>query len=194
MNELSKWVRGGWLGAWDRLVGPGATAGENVGTVGVGLLAATLAGVEIWLRLDTTVLQVLLVATLAFDLGGGVWANATPAARRWYHRPGQGFSQLFGFNAIHLQPFFVPWLFPKFVDGWGWAALLYLGVVIGTLVLYQLPARLRTAGALTYSTILLTAATQFWVAPVAWFAPAFILKLLVAHLLPEIPGQDPHPV
>ena len=52
----------------------------------MGLFGAIVAGIEIWLRSGTTALQVLLVAILAFDLAGGVWANATPAARRWYHR------------------------------------------------------------------------------------------------------------
>ncbi|MCA9778679.1 MAG: hypothetical protein KC800_18250 [Candidatus Eremiobacteraeota bacterium] len=190
MSGLSNQVRGGWLGAWDRLVGPGATAGENLGTLGVGLLAAIAAGIDIWLRRDVTVLQLSLVAILAFDLAGGVWANATPAARRWYHRPGQGFLQHFGFIAVHIQPFLLPWLFPDFVSGWEWATLLYVGVVLGTVVLYLMPSRLRTAGALTYSTFLLALTNQFWVSPLAWFAAAFILKLLVAHLLPEIPGKE----
>jgi len=139
----------GPLGTWDRLVGPGASAVENVGTVcGVlaGALAARLANRERE-GLRWTGAQRGVVAVIAADLWGGVWCNATPAARRWYHRPGQGLRAQAAIAAA-----------PRALRR-PLALALYAGAVLLNLYRWR-----PTPG-------------------LAWFAPVFFLKLLVAHAL-----------
>ncbi|MEO0759270.1 MAG: hypothetical protein AAFY78_20625 [Cyanobacteria bacterium J06648_16] len=83
--------REGWKGQLDRFIGPGATPAEMVlqlvPSVGAAITAPLYA---LTLPTDWTLWQVGVIAVLGFDLVGGVLTNATAAAKRWYHRPGQG--------------------------------------------------------------------------------------------------------
>lgn len=54
------------------------------------------------LPIDWTPWQLGAIAILGFDLVGGVLTNATAAAKRWYHRPGQGCLQHMAFVSMHL--------------------------------------------------------------------------------------------
>jgi len=170
--------RAGWWGAWDRLVGPGATRSENLGTAWVAFVGAGAAGGLAWLG-GGTVLQIALAAGLGLDVVGGVWVNATTTARRWYHRPGGGRLASVTFAAVHVHPFVVAWLFGAPL---GWATVLYGGCLLATALVHRMPRSLQTPTALTACVAILTVATAAGDAPlVPWFAPALTLKLVAAH-------------
>lgn len=178
--------RAGVIGLWDRFIGPGATRAENV----LILLWATLFTAEVvayalWAGLGWSALQLVVVAVLAFDIGGGVPANASNCAKRWYHRPGQGFWEHFAFPLIHVHPFVLALLFPGF--GWGTAAVVYVYLLVAAIVVLLSPLYLkRPVAFVLYSVALLGGLYALGVPPgLEWFVPLFFLKLLVAHLLPE---------
>jgi uncharacterized membrane protein YhaH (DUF805 family) len=182
-------IRSRLLGAWGQFFGPGASVAENAGSVIIGLVAAGVAWVELGLSMPgASTLQHVVAAALALELVAGTWTNATPSARRWHHRAGQGRIEHLGFSVAHVHPFIVAGLFEDCTLQW--AAMLYVTVAVGTMGLSLVPTRLRTAAAL----VLIAAAlgAEAWLAGevLRWFAPAYLLKLLAAHLLPEIPGQS----
>ncbi|BAD58575.1 hypothetical protein [Nocardia farcinica] len=168
----------------DTLVAPDASAGERLlgyGAASAGALVAVLAGVGAgW-----SILTVLVLGVVAFDLFGGATVNAMDAAKRWWHRPGQGPGRHLVFVAVHVQPFLVAWVVPGF--GWITAAGLYLatlvaaGIVLATPLPYRRPVGF-TVTTLTLAVVLAAAAVP---AAVAWFVPVLLIKLLLAHLQPE---------
>jgi hypothetical protein len=109
--------RSGFAGALDKFFGPGTTGAEawieGVFCIGAGVampLYAYLNGFE-W-----SLVQYILAAWLAFDMVGGIITNATSSAKRWYHRPGQGFKEHFNFIALHIgYLFLVAWLFRRWI-------------------------------------------------------------------------------
>lgn len=175
--------RRGLLGVWDRLNGPGATRAENVLNATWALLApAALVTFARTADLDWNAWQLGVTALLALDLAGGVSANASPAARRWWHRPGQGRRQPLAFLAAHVHPFVLAALFPGF--GWTTAASMYAALLLaGTLILAS-PVAVRRPTAYVLFTITLLMTMYAWptVPGLEWFAPVFYLKLLLAHL------------
>ena len=177
--------------ALDRFIGPGATRAELVLQFAPTVLAAMtlplIAHLQNWgWRWD----QHLVAAFLTFDLVGGVLTNATSAAKRWYHRPGQGAKQHLGFVAFHVfQPTllvlcFAPgdWLFVA--GGFGYLLLAAITVVVTPLYLRRPMAMLFLIGGWLLSLYALPAPAGF-----AWFLPVYYLKILVSHLLPEAPFQ-----
>ena len=185
--------RPGLIGAWDKFIGPGATNAEQwlqwSGTLG---LTAVLALINLNQRSDLnwSTLQWIVFLLLAFDISGGILTNATSAAKRWYHRAGQRFSDHFGFVAIHaVHLAAVAWFFR---DGdWLYFVVFYGWLLLGTAVILRTPLYLkRPLALLLYSvTLLLTSSFILPTAGLGWFIPFFFLKLLVAHLLPEAPFQ-----
>ena len=124
----------------------------------------------------------MVVAVFALDLAGGVSVNASPTARRWWHRPGQGAKEHFSFVALHVHPFVLALLFANF--SWSSAALLYGFLVVAAFVVLAAPRDLqRPVAFIAYALALLLV---FYVLSVPtgleWFAPLYYLKLLVAHL------------
>ena len=193
-------VRSGLLGGWDRLVGPGATASENVGTIGLGLVGALLAPQLSRAESPCTGLSTprrdATVCLLALDLWGGAWCNNTASAARWYHRDGQGFSQHLAFASAHMHPFVLAWLDRDGGDSrarWRWAAAQYGYLLLATaLVASRRPEHRRRTGLLT------TVGGAFLdqilgPSPAApWFGPVYFTKLLAGHvagaaLLPHDP-------
>lgn len=174
--------RSGLAGSWDRFVGPGATAAENGLIAGFALAVTALV---LWLAPAWTGWQQLVAGLLALDLAGGVAANAATPAKRWYHRAGQGASAHFGFVAVHLHPFVVAWLF----GGWLWGAAVYGYLLAAALLVIIAPRRLERPLALSLAAGGILLGLLVWPAPagMAWFAPLFYLKLLVAHLVREAP-------
>jgi hypothetical protein len=169
--------RGGLLGQWDQFVGPGATRGENLGTLSsaaLGLLVAARTTQPDRLRRHIALL-------LAADLFGGVWANATPAATRWYHRPGQGVRQHLLFSAAHLHPFVVAWLYRD--REWRFAVGNYAYLLAATAAVGLTPRQGRHAIALALWVGALWLNTARWrpTTGLRWFAPVFFFKLLVSH-------------
>jgi len=180
--------RAGLSGAWDRFIGPGATPAEQalgwIGALGVSLavLAYALLANPGW-----SLLQVIVLEVIAFDIGGGVVVNATGAAKRWYHRPGQGMAQPLGFVALHLHPFVIAWLFR---DGaWLWAAGIYGWLIASTVLIGLVPTAIKRPLALLLALvgILADALLAAPLAGLGWFVPLLGIKLLVSHLVPEEP-------
>ena len=181
--------RDGLGGLLDRFVGPGATRAELVLQFLPPLVAAIAAPTyAIVSDLHWSPLQLSLAALLALDLLGGIITNATSAAKRWYHRPGQGFRQHFNFVILHvLHVTIVAFLFRN-------GDQLFLGVVAGYLLvaaftILKTPLYLKRPVAFgLYSLALL--GDRYGLSPtpgLEWFLPFFFFKLLVSHLLPETP-------
>ncbi len=164
-------TRGGVAGALDRLIGPGATPAELWLVLLCAVLTALILPIHAVVYEDAAwgAVQVLLAGLLAFDLAGGVTANATSSAKRWYHRSGQGLAQHLGFVLIHgVQIFLVAWLF-RSMD-WPFFAAVYGYLIAASVVILASPLYLQrpVAMSLLWGTLLL-------------------LKLLVSHLLKEAP-------
>ena len=181
--------RAGWRGQLDRFIGPGATSAELwlqlLPAVGAAIAAPLYAST---LLVDWSPWQLGLIAFLGFDLVGGVLTNATAAAKRWYHRPGQGWKQHMTFVSLHLLHIgAVAW-------GLRGGDLTFFVVVVGYLLLASgailaSPDYLQRPIALgLYGFSLLGPLYVFAPTPgLEWFLPLFFLKLLVSHLLNEAP-------
>lgn len=180
--------REGLAGAWDKFVGPGANRIEII----LALTVAVLAGISIpiiaiYSGLGWNNLQIVVAALFAFDLFGGVVTNATSAAKRWYHREGQGFKEHLIFNAVHIHPFIIALLFSGF--GWESALLIYGYLIISAVILLKSPLYLERPLALTFYSGAIFMGVYLIQMPAGWewFIPLYFLKLLVAHLLREEP-------
>ena len=189
INWNSPQPRPGFIGAIDKFFGPGTTKAEGwiqaVFSVGAGLAMLIYAFMN---GFDWTLIQYILATWMAFDLVGGIITNATSSAKRWYHRQGQGFQELYAFIAPHVvYVFLVAWLF-RSMD---W---LYLGVITiyllgAALIILKTPLYLQRPvafGALVLSLLMNTYA----ILPVhglEWFVPFLCFKLLVSHALREEP-------
>jgi hypothetical protein len=136
---------------------------------------------------DLAVWQFAVLMLLAIDLGGGVFVNASAAAKRWYHRAGVPGWHHWAFVAVHLHPFLVAWLFPE--AGWRWAACLYTATVIAAAAVLCVPLYLRRPVAMALAALILAVLPLAAAVPLhlAWIAPVFVIKLLIAHLLHEEP-------
>lgn len=135
------------------------------------LLSAVLRGYH-W---DTK--QYFFASVAGLDLVGGVWANATPSTRRWWHRPGQGWRQHLTFAAGHIHPFLISKLYRK--NDWFFAVGNYFYMLSATAVVVAAPLSLQRPLSLT----LFAAGTllNFYVwkptAGLEWFGPVYLLKL-----------------
>lgn len=163
--------RSGLPGAWDRFVGPGATTIENAGTTATAAL-----GVVIGLTGGPSdrpwgPARRGLAALMGADLFGGVWANATPAATRWYHGRGQGPREMLAFSALHLHPFFVAALYRD--REWRFALGNYVYLLASTAVVASTPVPLRRAIALALCCGAVGLNTAMWrpTPGMGWFAP-----------------------
>jgi hypothetical protein len=181
--------RPGLLRQWDEFVGPGYTRAETIlllAFAGIGALIIILYNLIMFRQ--WSVIQHLVIAVIAFDLLGGVVCNATSPAKRWYHRPGQGFRQHFSFIVFHafhpalLALFFAPFTWLDFV-------LVYGFLLISAFVLLRVPLYLQrpTAFGLFALSMILGAFLVTPLAGFAWFLPIFYAKLLLAHLIREEP-------
>lgn len=185
--------RPGIPGIWDRLSGPGATPAENALNLTWTLLFTAGVVLHALVRpLGWSPVQLAVVALFAFDIAGGVSVNASPSARRWWHRPVQGRWAPLRFVLAHLHPFALALLFPAFT--WGGAALLY-GYAVGAalaIVLTPRPLQRPLAFVLYALSLLLSLYLIRVPAGLEWFAPLYLLKLLLAHtpLDPEVLGSD----
>lgn len=178
--------RPGASGLWDRLIGPGATRAESTITVLWAVLCAAVIVTHALLAdLGWSAPQLAVAALFALDIGGGVSANASNPAKRWFHRPGQGSREHFGFALVHVHPFVLALLFPGF--GWGTATQVYVYLLLATAVILVVPMYLKRPVAFVLYCVALLAGLYALGVPqgLEWFVPMFFLKLLVAHLLPE---------
>ena len=182
--------RSGFRGAIDKFIGPGATNGElwlQLAAVVIGTFAAPW--VAISRSLDWSIVQLIVAALLSLDLLGGVVTNATATAKRWYHRPEQGWAKHMGFVALHLHPFLVAWLFTN--GNWGYAFVGYGYLLIAAQLILWMPLYLKRPFAM-FLYVLGAFISLYALTPIPgmeWFLPVFYLKLLVSHLLKEAPFQ-----
>lgn len=179
--------RSGWKGLLDRLIGPGATPAELslqfVPSLGAAIAAPLYAST---LLIDWSLWQLGIIAILGFDLVGGVLTNATAAAKRWYHRPGQGWLQHMGFVGVHLVHVGLVALLFRGGDGLFFAGvsgylLLAAGLILASPLYLQRPVALGLYGLALLGDLYLFVPTP----GLEWFLPLFFLKLLVSHLLKE---------
>lgn len=181
--------RRGFGGAVDRLLGPGTTRAEFALILGT----ATAAGVALLvyaltMEVEWNTAQYALAIYFVVDLSAGVVANATTAAKRWYHRQEQGFVQHFGFVATHVPyPLLVAWFFR---DGdWAYFLAVYGYLLLAALIVLRIPLYLRRPVAyLLLGGALVINSYIFLPTPgLEWFVPLLFLKLIVSHLLREEP-------
>jgi hypothetical protein len=125
---------------------------------------------------------------IAFDLMGGVLTNASATAKSWYHRPGQGWLQHLGFVSVHfIHLLLVAWLFHGM--DWVYFLVFYVYLMVASLVITQVRLYLQRPVALLLFVIALLI-NYYVLTPVPgleWFIPVFSLKLLVSHLVKEVP-------
>lgn len=181
--------RPGWRKEIDTFIGPGVTRAELLLELAVSLASGLLVlAYALTQSLGWTGGQIALAVLLAFDLAGGVVTNATSTAKRWYHRPGQGFRQHFTFIAVHgIHLVLVAWAFRA--GDWAWAIGWYAFLLFASLLILSIPLYLRRPVAFSVFGLGLLLAiyldTPF--SGLEWFIPVFLLKLLVSHLLREEP-------
>ncbi|MGW0247018.1 hypothetical protein ACWDYH_10310 [Nocardia goodfellowii] len=168
----------------DRLIAPNASRGEVVCGFGAAILgAAVVFGLGV--HAELALWRVAVLAAIAFDLFGGAVVNSTAAAKLWYHRPGRTARHHLGFVAVHIQPFLLALVLPGFT--WLAAATIYAVALLGALIvtISAQPLRRPIAFAATVFGIAITTGILTVPHVAAWFAPVLLIKLLLAHLLPE---------
>ncbi|MCK2252117.1 hypothetical protein [Crossiella sp. S99.1] len=184
----------GWRGALSRAMGPGRTRAELLaellgGGIAVGLLAILLvpwlwptgpgpaAG---WVR-------IVVLVVLAVDLVGGVLTNSTTAAKRWYHRDPRSGARV-RFVALHLVHLVLFGLLVLDRD-WVWALGNAVLLVLGTVLIEASPVPARRVVAMAAFLVAVLVNLVWLPVPVAlvWVPVFFQLKLLVCHLVPEVP-------
>jgi hypothetical protein len=175
--------------AFDRFIGPGATRAEIAlqlippFVIAAGLLATALINDWGW-----SAVQFLIAGVLALDIVGGVITNATSAAKRWYHREGQGFRQHMVFILIHILQ---PALVVIFFDAGNWRFLVgsFGYLVLASLLILLTPRYLQRPLAMLLLIVGILIALYILPAPTGfeWFMPAYYVKLLISHLLREEP-------
>ena len=181
--------RKGLKGQLDRFIGPGATPAELVLQLVPSAVAAVAAPLyALTLPFDWAAWQLGAIAILGFDLVGGVLTNATAAAKRWYHRPGQGWRQHMAFVSVHLFHIGLVALLFRGGDGLFFVGvssylMLAAGLILASPLYLQRPIALGL-----YGLVLVCDRILFTPTPgLEWFLPLFFLKLLISHLLKESP-------
>jgi hypothetical protein len=166
--------RPGLEGAWDRLIGPGASPTEQAGA-----LVAASAGAIVGGFVPRTARERLLGAVIGLDAFGGAWVNETPSAKQWYRRAGAHPLEPAAFAAGHVHPVIV-----EAVSGrraWGRAVLAWVLPIVGcAAVAAAPPARRRTVAAVAAGFAAVTTAAA---APAGWrwLGPVLALKLVLGH-------------
>lgn len=140
-----------------------------------------------WLQgVSFTTLQWIVLALLASDLVGGVFTNATAAAKRSVNGPdGVSVKCSILFNAGHIHPFIVAWLF--YNNDWFYGAVIYLTMMILTLTAFLVPLYLRRAVMFTLYGLAVAAIASLLpaISGMEWFVPVYLLKLVIAHAVKE---------
>jgi hypothetical protein len=179
--------RAGLLGEWDKFIGPGATRAEVLL-----MLAAAIGGTAIVLlhaisqELAWPPLGAILVAIIAFDIFGGVAANASNATKRWYHRPGQTARSHLIFAAAHIiHPVLA--MLAVAAGHWFWALAGYGYLMLAALAIVAAPRYLQRPLAVTLVVfgILLSLYVLGTPAGLEWLLPALYLKILSGHMVPD---------
>ena len=181
--------RRAWAGAVDKFIGHGATQAEIIIGFGASILAPLAVVIYAYhARLGWYAIQYVVAGLLAADIVGGIAVDTTSSAKRWYHREGEGFRQLFGKVSYHLVHIcLVAWLF-RGLD------LVYFIVVSGylivaTFLILGLPLYLRrSAAALLVCGAMILNLYIFPMTPgLEWFLPSLFIGLLFCFIWREEP-------
>lgn len=153
-----------------------AALGFGIGGVVFAITCMLLAGITpAWW-------QWLILLIVAFDLAGGVAANATLASTRGYHREKEPYRPLL-FAVAHIQPFALALVFPAY--GMPEALALWLAGLAGVLGTILVPSSIKRAFALGYCALAISVFVALGQPDgLAWLAPVFLLKLVAAHAVP----------
>lgn len=178
--------RAGLAGFVDRITGPGATRTELVLQFGIAFGAAGAAAAWYAVTEGGSPWLIVLAAVFGFDQGGGVVTNATATAKRWFHRPGQGFVEHLGFVLLHIVHIAVISFLAMDAE-WRYLAGASAVLVVGALVILLTPGRLKRPVAMAVYAVVLVSHRGFLPIPPGfeWFTSVFFLKLFVCHLVPE---------
>lgn len=179
----------GFVGQWDRFIGPGATRAEIWLILGASVFGGVL---PLFYALSYapgwSIIQLIVAVCIGLDLWGGVVANATSTTKRWYHRAGQGFVQHLLFVCAHiLHIALLVWLF-RSLD-WYFAGVIGGYLLITTLLILKAPLYLRRPLALLVCCGSFPV-NSYVVSPTSgleWFVPVLFLKLIIGHIVPEEP-------
>ncbi len=179
--------RKGFLGEWDKFIGPGATKTETILMLsfsllgGVGMLLYSLLG-----NLEWNIAQIIIAVILATDLAGGVVANATSATKRWYHRREQGFWNHMRFVAFHIYPILIGLLY-RDLD-WVYCLVIYGFLIVSSVIILIIPQYLhRPVSFIVFSGAILMSIYAFPTPGLEWFIPILFLKITVGHIVKEEP-------
>ncbi|MFF3013341.1 hypothetical protein [Streptomyces sp. NPDC057939] len=184
----------GRAGALERFMGPGRTRAESAVEAAGGIVCAAVLAAGVWAtggHADWSGVQWAVVALAGLDLIGGVLTNSTNAAKRWYHRQGDGTRRarlLFvGAHLLHLAAVGLVVL----SGDWAWTLTNAALLLTGAAAVEFTPVEVKRPMAMAVFMVAVLV-NLFWStvpAVLAWFAPLFFLKLLVCHLVPEAPLQ-----
>ncbi|MBB4680943.1 hypothetical protein [Crossiella cryophila] len=128
-----------------------------------------------------------MLVVLAVDLVGGVLTNATTAAKRWYHRDPRPAARV-RFVALHLVHLALFGLLVLDRD-WGWALGNAVVLLVGTVLIECSPVPARRVVAMAAFLVAVLVNLVWLPIPLVlvWVPVFFQLKLLVCHLVPEVP-------
>jgi hypothetical protein len=176
----------GWL---DRITGVEATTAELLVQFVPPLIFAIAAPIYAQtLAVDWTYLQLGLISLLGFDLVGGVITNATSSAKRWFHRTGQTWQHHLVFVSIHIFHIFLVALLFRNAD-WGFLAIASGYLIGASILILRTPLYLQRPVAFGLYGLALLGNSYLFAPTVGleWFLPLFFLKILLSHLLKEMP-------
>ena len=183
--------RSGFKGWLDRITGPEATTEELLVQFVPSLVFALVAPIYAYnLSLDWTPFQLGLISLLGFDLVGGVLTNATSSAKRWFHRPEQHWHHHLAFVCVHIVHIFLVALLFRELD-WIFLVTISSYLIASSILILRIPLYLQRPIAFGLYGLALLGNCYLFSPTVGleWFLPLFFLKLLVSHLLVEVPYQ-----
>lgn len=147
----------------------------------IGVTVATACAINAGLALAWWQWPVL--AFLAFDIVGGIAANASGAAMRQHHQGEHALKPLF-FTFFHVHPFAAALLLP--VPGLVEATWLWGVALIGTALVMLTRSNLKRGVSLGFCGIAIVMIAVIFPLPgFEWFAPCFLIKLVAAHAVPQ---------
>lgn len=164
----------GLAGAYDLLVGPGATPGEEAGAWTSAAIGAIVGGLQ-----PRTAPERLLGALFGFDAGGGLWVNESYAGKQWYRRPEVPAAEAPVFAAFHVHPIVV-----ELVGGrrsWWRAVVAWALPVAGSTVVAAAPTPVRRPTALVAASIVAVIGARLAPSGWRWLPPLLAFKLVVGH-------------
>lgn len=140
--------------------------------------------------------QWLIGLLMVWDLVGGVVANGLDTAKSFYHSPltfpagavPRFLHRPVGFTAVHVQAVIAGLVFPG--GPWWWGPLWYVWALVGVVVVESVSERFQrpVALAVVASGVMVSALVT---APdgLAWLPAILLLKLVLAHGVPEGAGS-----